>query len=107
MSQTISASEFQSKISATKDPIVLDVRTPGEYASGYIEGAINLDFREADFSKKIDELDKEATYFVYCGSGRRSRGALDLMKELKFKNVYDLEGGISQWRASDFPIKQP
>ena len=87
--------------------IILDVRTPAEVADGIIEGAINIDFRNDDFKSKIDQLDKDGTYFVYCARGGRSRNAADLMKELNFKEVYDLQGGFSQWKADGLPTRLP
>ncbi|MDO9590965.1 MAG: rhodanese-like domain-containing protein, partial [Microcella sp.] len=52
--------------------IVIDVRTPAEFASGHLEGAINIDVQSADFDSRISELDADGTYFVYCRSGNRS-----------------------------------
>lgn len=106
ISETISDTEFQQKLATTSDAVLLDVRTPEEVANGYIEGAVNVDFRASDFEGKLKELKKDATYFVYCGSGGRSRQAADLMRELDFKKVYDLKGGISAWRADGLPVVQ-
>lgn len=107
ISETIDPIEFEIKMKSMKDVVILDVRTPGELANGYIEGAINIDFRAADFQSKINSMDKEATYFVYCASGGRSRNAANLMKELNFKVVYDLKGGFSQWSANGLPTTLP
>ncbi|MEQ8425755.1 MAG: rhodanese-like domain-containing protein, partial [Cyclobacteriaceae bacterium] len=79
ISETITSEEFQKKISVADHPVILDVRTRGEVAQGYISGATNIDFRGDDFEERLNALDKEATYFVYCGSGGRSRQTADRM----------------------------
>lgn len=107
ISETIDPVEFQDKINSIKDVVILDVRTPAELANGYIEGAVNIDFKAADFQTKINNLDKDATYLVYCAGGGRSRSAANLMKDLKFKVVYDLKGGFSQWSANGLPVTNP
>lgn len=107
ISETIEAANFRELINTVPDAVILDVRTPGEFANGYIEGAINIDFRSAEFKTQLNQLDKNATYLVYCGSGGRSRSSADVMKELSFKKVYDLSGGFSQWKSNGFPSKLP
>lgn len=107
VSETISAEVFTEKLATEHGAIILDVRTPPELADGYIEGATNIDFKAADFKDKISTLDKEATYFVYCAGGGRSRNAADLMKELQFKKVYDLADGFNGWKSKGLPIKMP
>ncbi len=86
--------------------IIIDVRTPVEFASGYIDDAINIDFRSESFESEISHLDKSKTYLIHCQSGGRSRGALDVMIEMGFKEVYHLSLGINGWLTEGFPIKQ-
>ena len=88
---------FQSRVKETPNAVVLDVRTPEEFAEGNIEGAINIDFKAPDFEQKIGELDKNKTYLVYCLSGIRSKKAADRMSELGFESLYVLNGGYSAW----------
>ncbi len=87
-----------------KDFIIIDVRTPEEYADGHIEKAVNLDYYSETFRSELDKLDKSKTYLVYCRSGRRSAGALDMMKELGFDKVYNMAGGILEWEAAGLPV---
>jgi len=75
--------------------VVVDVRTPSEYAARHIQGAINLDVEASTFDAEIAKLDKNATYAVYCHSGRRSGLATDAMGKAGFTRVYNLSGGIS------------
>lgn len=72
--------------------VVLDVRTPEEYADGHIEGSLNIDVNNKDFAKKITALNKDDTYKIYCRSGRRSGKALDQMKSMGFKDLENLGG---------------
>jgi rhodanese-related sulfurtransferase len=102
--KAVSPKVFSEGINATKDPVVLDVRTPEEFAEGYIPNAVNLDFYEPDFKTKLSSLNKEQTYFVYCKAGIRSASTTDLMRKEGFKNVVDLEGGITAWQEAKLPI---
>ncbi|MCK6599511.1 MAG: rhodanese-like domain-containing protein, partial [Bdellovibrionaceae bacterium] len=64
----------------SQDSVILDVRTPDEYLSGHIKGAINIDFYASDFQNQLGKLDKEKDYKVYCRSGNRSSKAVNMMK---------------------------
>ncbi len=86
------------------DFVIIDVRTPEEFDGGYIEGAINIDFNSWDFRAKLDALDKDKSYLIYCRSGRRSAGARDIMAELGFREVYNMSGGIGEWEAQGLPV---
>ena len=81
-----------------KNVVLIDVRTPEEVAEGYIQGASHfIDFYSDDFQTKVKELDNSKTYVMYCRSGGRSGKAAQFMVENGFKNVYNLEGGISAY----------
>jgi len=99
----LNADGFASDI---KNPgvVVLDVRSAAEYASGHIEGAINIDVEAANFDTKIAKLDKTVEYAVYCHSGRRSAIAADKMSGANFEKITNLEGGIQAWQAAGFPL---
>ena len=86
-----------------QDFIIIDVRTPEEYASGRIEKAINLDYYSETFADELDTLDKDKTYLIYCRSARRSGHALDMMAELGFVEVYNMLGGMVRWEAVGLP----
>ncbi len=85
------------------DFVIIDVRTPEEFADGYIENAINIDFRSETFRDKLNQLDKNETYLVYCRSGGRSANAVKIMVELNFREVYNMSGGIIAWKAEGLP----
>ena len=77
--------------------VILDVRTPDEYKNGYIENAINIDYKSADFQDRISQLDKKKTYLVYCKAGVRSAYTIGIMKDHDFNNLYHLYEGMKMW----------
>ena len=85
------------------DFAIIDVRTPAEFDEEHIENAINIDFYSELFRDTLNILDKNKTYLVYCRMGGRSRSALDIMRELDFKEAYNVLGGINQWKAEELP----
>lgn len=97
-------SEFSEKYKHSKDAVLIDVRTPGEVERGYIEKMIHIDYRSSEFKKKIEKLDRDKTYFVYCAAGSRSSGARKIMNDIGFEKVYDLDGGIRAWQKNDLSI---
>jgi rhodanese-related sulfurtransferase len=86
--------------SAAKRPgtTLLDVRTPAEFATGHLPGAINVDVSSRDFLARLDQLDRAGTYAVYCHSGNRSAAALQLMAQAGFSSAFDLSGGLQAWQ---------
>lgn len=84
--------------------ITLDVRTPGEFMVGHIQGAINIDVEGLQFETEIAKLDKSATYAVYCHSGRRSGIAVETMSKDGFKSLFNLANGIADWQANNLPL---
>ena len=85
------------------DFVILDVRTPEEFAGGYIENAVNLDYHSETFRDELGELDRHKTYLVYCHGGNRSGKALSIMDELGFREAYNMSGGIAEWKAAELP----
>lgn len=76
---------------STLDAIIIDVRTPEEFAAGHLDGALLIDIKDAAFDTRIAELDPEADYIVYCRSGNRSAQAVTRMREVGIRNITDLE----------------
>ena len=94
--KVVSQTEFKTLIKAGNGQL-LDVRTPGEFNAGHIKNADNIDFTGSDFREKVATLDREKPVLIYCHSGNRSGKASLILKELGFKEVYDLQGGYSNW----------
>lgn len=100
----ITPSAFYQKIQSEKGALI-DVRTPGEYKKGHLKGARLLDIFSDNFEAEIDKLDKNATYFVYCGTGGRSAECAEMMQKKGFKKVYDMDGGIRKWQSEGLPVE--
>lgn len=83
---------------------ILDVRTPEEFKTGHIEGAVNMDFNSKAFREEIGRLERQKTYLVYCRTGRRSGEAVQTMRDLGFTNLLRFEGDIVRWRAEKLPL---
>ena len=93
------------KLMKKKNTYVVDVRTPEEYKSGFIGDAVNYNVMDsATFINTISSLDKNKKYLLYCKSGRRSGNALILMKNMGFRKVHHLKGGVTQWKGE---LKKP
>jgi len=96
---------FQKEMAQHKGQLI-DVRTTKEYNSGHIEGAKHLHLYDADFSQRLDSLDKNKTVYVYCKVGGRSAEAVDTLKQKGFVHVVELKGGMDAWTAAGKPVKQ-
>ncbi|GAA1208941.1 rhodanese-like domain-containing protein [Rhodoglobus aureus] len=77
-------------VELSSDTIIIDVRTPGEFTAGHLDGANLLDLNSGQFAKTLPSLDPEAEYAVYCKSGNRSGQAVAMMNEAGFTSVIDL-----------------
>lgn len=88
---------YKAALTEKTDEILVDVRTPGEYESGHLKGALNIDWNNSNFNDQVTKLDKNKPVFVYCKSGGRSGAAAQALKEMGFKEVYDMDGGITSW----------
>ncbi|GHB34286.1 hypothetical protein GCM10008106_14450 [Mongoliitalea lutea] len=91
---------FEAAAKKKKKAVILDIRTPNEVAEGHIQDAEFIDFLGDDFEKGLESLDKKKTYYVYCRSAKRTIPATEKMKEMGFKKVYMLEGGLNNWVSS-------
>ena len=93
------------KLMKKKNTYLLDVRTPEEFNSGFIDNAVNYNVTDSvAFVNIISSLDKKKKYLLYCKSGRRSGKALVMMKNMGFRKVYHLKGGVTEWKGE---LKKP
>ena len=86
--------------------VVLDVRTPREFAAGHIKGAKLIDFKGSGFAGKLGELDRNQKYLVHCAVGGRSAQSLDTFRKLGFTRVVHLDGGFNAWAAAGNPVEK-
>ncbi|WP_324262313.1 rhodanese-like domain-containing protein [Altererythrobacter sp. H2] len=102
----VSAAEADELLAKDASLVVLDVRTPAEFAEGHIESAINIDFTDDAFAEKLARLDKSERYVLHCKSGRRSAGALKVLQKQGFENVFHMDDGFDAWKAAGNPEAQ-
>lgn len=86
------------------DAVVVDVRTPAEFAEGHLEGAVNIDLQSGSFEQQIAALSADGSYLVYCRSGNRSAQAVGIMAELGFEAVVDAGGLQSASQLTGLPV---
>jgi len=103
IAKDVNAEEFH-KLYVEKGGQMIDVRTDGEVAQGYITGAVQIDFYSDEFGSEIEKLDKNKAVFVYCAVGGRSGKAMNKMKKMGFKEVYNLSGGFPTWASAGYDV---
>ncbi|MFM2136156.1 MAG: hypothetical protein RL021_1556 [Bacteroidota bacterium] len=101
--RTVDAAAFKQIVDA-HNAVIIDVRRPDEFSESHLDGALNIDVEDASFQEKIKSLDKSETYLVYCRAGRRSMNAANQMTSAGFKDVVNLEGGITGWMDNGYPV---
>jgi rhodanese-related sulfurtransferase len=102
--QDLNAKQFYEMMQKEKDVIILDVRTPQEYREGHISNAINIPVQI--LGQQLNKLNnfKDKKILVYCRSGHRSAIASQILDRAGFKNVYNLKGGLFEWKASGLQL---
>ncbi len=93
----VTTKKASSMISSKKGLLILDVRTPEEYAKGHLVNARLMNYYEKTFKDQLKTLPKDRTVLIYCKSGRRSAETLAMMKELGFSSAYNMLGGFDAW----------
>lgn len=100
--ERVDAARF-AEVVASPGVVIVDVRTPEEFAAGHIEGAVNYNVEGPDFMNQIAGLDPAGTYAVYCRSGNRSQVAVAAMSQGGINGIYELESGIVGWEEAGLP----
>jgi rhodanese-related sulfurtransferase len=88
----------------TANTVIIDVRTPAEFAEGHVEGSINLDLESGQFEDELPNLDPAQPYIVYCRSGRRSGVAVEIMKASGFTQIIDYQTLENAANKTGLPI---
>jgi rhodanese-related sulfurtransferase len=102
--EVLAPKDFADIMSKTTDYQLVDVRTPNEYDMGHLEGAELINFMADSFESEISKLDKNKPVLVYCAVGGRSGQAASKLKKLGFTQIYDLNGGMNAWNASNMKV---
>jgi phage shock protein E len=104
VAEALSPAQYQEQFgSSATDHLLLDVRTPEEFAAGHIEGAANLNVDT--LAQNLDQVPTDKPVVLYCRTGRRSKIAQDILVKAGYTVVYDL-GGIVDWQAQGFSLTQ-
>ncbi len=100
--EALDAKSFQEAIGQGK-ALLVDVRTPAEYASGHLEGSLNVDWTGPNYEAEFAKLPKDQPLLLYCRSGGRSGQALEYLKSKGYQ-VQHMDGGIGAWMNADLPV---
>ena len=95
---TLNPTAFSQQIVKAKGQLI-DVRTPEEFEQGHLFGAVNINFYDPQFEKKLSALNKTMPLYLYCRSGARSGQALAIAQNAGFKKATHLSGGILAWQS--------
>ncbi len=98
------AKDFLAEHARDENFVILDVRTPKEYAQGHLPESILIDKLQDDFAAKIDALDRAKTYLLVCKSGGRAAAAAEIMSASGFNHLLILEKGINNWVGAGYPL---
>lgn len=101
-SERITPLEYQNQFGDSSSHLLIDVRTPEEFASGHIQNAVNISVET--LQARLDEVPRGTPVVVYCRTGNRSASAAQILIEGGYQPVYDL-GGIQDWVAQGLPIQ--
>ena len=99
---SISAADLHDRRKSGDAPVVIDVRTPAEYAAGHVPGAINIPFDQV--AERISEVDAPHGVALYCMVGPRARKGESALLAENYQKVFHLEGGLSAWQAAGLPV---
>lgn len=103
---TVKPAAFDKVRRASTNAVILDVRTPEEYAEGHIPGAVLLNFKAPNFAAELGKLDPAKNYLVHCAAGVRSAKACEQMHQLGFPHILNLGGGLQAWQAEGKPVEK-
>lgn len=99
----IAPSELSERRASGTAPVVIDVRTPEEYAAGHIPGAVNIPFDR--IAERITEIDAPHGVALYCMVGPRARKGEAALLGSGYTSVFHLEGGLAAWQAAGLPVE--
>lgn len=104
--EDVGAEDAAKMIATREDLIILDIRTPEEFAEGHIAGAVNIDYRAEGFAEKIAALDPDKAYLFHCRSGGRSGDSIPILQNAGLTELYHLNTGILGWSKAGQPLAQ-
>ena len=105
-SHDISVANAEKLLKENPKVVVLDIRTPAEFAAGHIPGAKSIDFSAPDFAKQISALDRKTSYLIHCASGGRSGRAMAMPEVQALGNVLHMNEGFKAWEKAGKPVEK-
>lgn len=102
----VTPAEVASMLRNNPDVVLVDVRTPAEYAEGHIRDSRLIDYYDRRFATTIQSLPRDVDVVLYCRSGRRSADAKHMLDSMGYTHVMNMAGGIVAWQANHFPVEQ-
>ncbi|MCC9135436.1 rhodanese-like domain-containing protein [Pontibacter silvestris] len=102
----LTPTEYKAQKATSKEPVLLDVRTPEEFTEAHVKGAKNSDYRGGTFAEDMKSWDKKKTYYLYCATGNRSGKAAQMLQEAGFERVYNI-GGFTALEEAGLPTVSP
>jgi phage shock protein E len=100
---SISAAELHERRESGDAPVVIDVRTPAEYASGHVPGAVNIPFDQV--AERIAQVEAPHGVALYCMVGPRARKGESALLASGYTSVFHLEGGLAAWQEAGLPVE--
>lgn len=104
-SDSISAPRLSKQLADDQAPLVLDVRSPGEYQSGHVPGAVNIPYRTLPARLSEVSAGKQDRIVVYCEQGPRAEVAADILEDAGYRRVSALKGHMANWRAAGYRLE--
>ena len=98
----LSSGEIAGRLERDEAPLLVDVRSPGEWEASHVEGAVNIPLRE--LPARLDELPTDRELITMCQTGYRSSTAASLMALAGRSQIADAEGGIEAWINEGHPV---
>ncbi len=100
--ERVSALTLEEELASQDPPLVIDIRTPGEWSAKHLSASINLPL--ARLQERIQEVPRSRRIAVHCAGGYRSSIAVSILSQYGITNVIELAGGITAWEAAKFPV---
>ncbi len=101
--RVLSPEKFKEALANKKAVQLVDVRTPEEFSEGHLENAQNINISESNFITEVEKLNLDEPIYIYCRSGKRSAKAALVLKDVGFKEIYDMDGGYLHWQEANSP----
>jgi len=97
----LGADQFQSALQNESSRMLIDVREPGEFSGGHLDGAVNVPLSQ--LTVRMHTIPRDKSLYLYCQSGMRSRQAARMLSAQGYADFVNLRGGIAAWRG---PLKK-